>query len=302
MDPNEYKSVVGLDSLYVALVTQDDAAGYATDTPEYLAPAAELSIKPVSSLETQYADNQPYDVSASEAESDMEISITNLPAEMYAKLLGSVFDTVSGRVFDNAGVPPYFAVGFRAKKMNDKYRYFWFYKVMFSPPEEGAVTQAEKKTPQIAKLNCKAIKPIHKWDLDGSLTDSLKRIWGDEDTSNFSPTGWFSAVQQPSVAAPAALALSVSVPADDATGIVRTANLTLTYNNELLAGAVNHVTLLDSTDAVVAGAITLDATKKIITINPTATLAALTAHTVIAAVTDIYGQSLTSIITFTTAA
>jgi phi13 family phage major tail protein len=299
---NEYKSVVGLDEIYVALITQDDADGYATETPEWLAPAAELTIKPVTSLETQYADNKPFDVIQSEAESDLEITITNLPAEMHAKLLGSVFDAVSGQVYDHGGVPPYFALGFRSKKKNDKYRFYWFLKTMFSAPEEGAVTQTEKKTPKTAKLGCKAIKPIHKWTLKDGLVDSPKRIWGDEDTTNFDPTGWFLAVRQPSVAAPAALALSVSVPVDDANGVARAANITLTYNNTLQPGAIHHVTLLDNTDAVVAGAITLDDTRKVITINPTATLAALTAHKVVAAVTDIYGQSLTSILTFTTSA
>ena len=89
---------------------------------------------------------------------------------------------------------------------------------------------------------------------------------------------------------------------DDATGISKTANLTLTYNNALIAGVVNTVALLDDAQAPVAGAVTLDATKKIITINPTAALAGTTAHTLVANVTDIYGQSLTSMITFTTAA
>ncbi len=84
--------------------------------------------------------------------------------------------------------------------------------------------------------------------------------------------------------------------------INKTANLTLTYNNALVAGVINSVTLLDDNQAPVAAAVTLDATKKIITINPTASLAGTTAHTLVASVTDIYGQVLTSIITFTTAA
>ncbi len=39
----EYKSRIGLDKLYIAEVTQDDANGYTADTPEYLAPTAEAN-------------------------------------------------------------------------------------------------------------------------------------------------------------------------------------------------------------------------------------------------------------------
>jgi tRNA(Arg) A34 adenosine deaminase TadA len=68
------------------------------------------------------------------------------------------------------------------------------------------------------------------------------------------------------------------------------------------AGVVNTVTLLDAANAPVAAAITLDATRKIVTINPDANLAATTAHAVIYAVEDIYGQHLTGVLTFTTGA
>ncbi len=42
----EYKSKVGLDSLYIAEVTQDDLVAYAAGTPAYFAPAAEASQRP----------------------------------------------------------------------------------------------------------------------------------------------------------------------------------------------------------------------------------------------------------------
>lgn len=303
MTPNssEYKSVVGIDSLYVALVSEDSVSAYTVGTPEILAPVASLSLKPKTSLETQYADNIPYDIASAEAETDMELTITNLPPEMYGKLLGSYLDSSKGVVVDVAGTPPFFAVGFRALKTNGKYRYFWFQKCQFSAPEEGAETKKDKATPKELKLTCKAIKTTKTFN-NGTTTEGVKRIFGDEDTTNFSATGWFLQVQIPSTTTPAALALSSSVPVDDATGVSKTANLTLTYNNALTAGAVNTITLLDNNSAKIAATITLDTAKKVVTIDPTPTLAGSTAHTLVASVTDIYGQSLTSVITFTTAA
>ena len=52
-NPDEDRSVIGLDSIYVADVTVDSDSVYTPGTPEKLAPAAELSMKPVTSQETQ---------------------------------------------------------------------------------------------------------------------------------------------------------------------------------------------------------------------------------------------------------
>ncbi len=301
---NEYKSVIGLDQIYVAEVTADSSSAYTAGVPEILAPAAEISMKPVASQETQYADDQPFDVFASEAETDLEITLTGVPSEMLAKILGSVFEAASGRVFDNAGVPPYMALGFRAMKSNGKYRYFWFQKVQFSPPEEGAVTKADKATPKTVKLICKAIKTIYKWNL-GTKTDSVKRVYGDEDTTNFAAATWFSQVQVPGVVAPGALSLSSSNPTDGATGVAVSVSPTITFNNALVNEAVNMVSLSKTSDgtmvAMTAGFPQLDAAKKVMTLDPASNLTAATAYKIAYNVKDIYGQWLQGIVDFTTA-
>lgn len=299
---DEYKSVVGVDSLYIAEVTQDNAAGYVAGTPEYLAPVAELRSEPAVNSETQYADNQAYDTMNSVGETVITAVITNLPAEMYAKLTGQVFDATTGRVYENEGAAPYYAFGFRSLKSNGKYRYYWFPKVKFSLPKEEQSTKTDTPEFKTRELIITAIKTVYEFDL-GSINDSVKRVWGDEDTTNFSATNWFTTVQVPGVASVSALALSSSTPVDGATGVVVTADLTLTFNNALPATAINNVVLLNPSDgSVIASTNTLDATSKIMTINPTASLAASTAYLLAYAVIDIYGQTLSGSINFTTAA
>jgi hypothetical protein len=102
-------------------------------------------------------------------------------------------------------------------------------------------------------------------------------------------------------AAPSALALSTIVPADDATAIARTANIVLTFNNKVLT---ENIVVTDAVGGIIAGTKTWDVAGKIMTFDPTDTMAALTVHIVtIAGVTDIYGQSLAaSVKNFTTAA
>ena len=178
----------------------------------------------------------------------MEITMTGMPSEMEALILGSVFNAASGRVYNNAGTPPYVAIGFRAMKSNGKYRYYWLQKVQFSPAESGAATKADKATPKTVKFNAKAIKTVYKWDL-GTKTDGVKDVHGDEDTTNFAATAWFSQVQVPGTTPPAALQLSSSSdPTDGATGVAVSVNPTLTFNNALVNEAVNMVIPIKDSD------------------------------------------------------
>jgi len=300
INDNEYLSLVGVDQVFIAEILEDTSGNYSADTPEYLAPAVGISVKPKTSQDTQYADNRAFDVLTSEAESDIELELTNCPLEITAKLLGKPFDATTGRLIGMPAIPGYFAVGYRAKKSNGKYRYHWLHKVQFSVPENDAKTQTEKMDPQTMKLQGKAIKTTHPWTM-GSRTDGIKDIEADEDNASFtSATDWFTEVQVPDTGSVSALVLSSSSPADNAISVAVGANITLTYNNKLQTASINSVVLLTD-GANIASAVSLSDTKKIVTVNPSANLSASTEYTLVANVTDIYGQNLTSIITFTTA-
>lgn len=101
-------------------------------------------------------------------------------------------------------------------------------------------------------------------------------------------------------AAPSALSLTTSVPADAASSVVATSNIVLTFNNKIVE---HNISLMTAAGVVVPFTASFDSTGKIMTIDPTATLAATTLHLlVIAGVGDVYSQSLaTTIRKFTTA-
>ncbi len=305
-ESGEFKSVVGIDQVYYALVTQDDSSGYTTGTPVVLAPAINLSAEPTTSLETQYADNKPFDVMAGEGETKLTFDATAIPIQTLAILLGKQFDAASGRIFDAGGeaVPLDVALGFRSKKSNGKYRYYWYLKGKFSAPKEEASTQTDRMDPKPAQMMYTAVNTMHLFDLgDGGETKSMKRVVGDQDTLNFDETDWFSQVQTPTTTVPAALALSSSIPADDAIDILISADLTLTFNNALTDASINGVSLVDlSTGLAVAAAVTLNTPKKVITVNPTADLSNSQEYLLVYAVTDIYGQTLNGVLSFTTVA
>jgi phi13 family phage major tail protein len=298
---NNYKSVTGLDNIYYALVTQDDADAYVADTPKYLAPAMTISQAPAVNSKTQYADNQPFDAMTSEGESKLECEITGLPLPTQAELLGRVFNTATGRLFDNGGTPPYVALGFRAKKSDGKYRYYWFLKGQFAPPSEEAASETDTPDPKSAKLTYTAIRTTKQFDLDGSITDSVKRNVGDTSDVNFDASTWFNAVQTPVVGAVSALSCTPS-PADGASGQATSTVPTLTFNNALRTGTVG-VLLTTDAGVVKASTITINAAAKVITITPNTALAAATKYLItLSGVTDIHGQRLANTVyDFTTA-
>jgi phi13 family phage major tail protein len=300
----EYLTSIGLSSVYVAEITQDDASAYIAGTPAYLAPVAALSGAPTINAETLYYDDQAYEFLVSEGTTERKLTLSALPPEMEAWLTGEIFNSATGRLFDHAkpSAAPYFALGYKTQKSNGSYRYVWFLKGKFQKPGPESTTLGESADPKQVELTYTALKTIYGFTLSNSVTDGAKRVAGDDDTTNFDETGWFTAVQTPATSAPSALTCT-PVPADGATNIVVTDNLTFTFNNRIRSGSTG-VILTKDDGTIVAGAFSWNAGYTVLTYNPTNSLAAGADYLItLSGVTDIYGQVLANVVyNFTTAA
>ena len=95
-------------------------------------------------------------------------------------------------------------------------------------------------------------------------------------------------------AAPSALALSTSLPADAAVAVVASSNIVLTFNNKILE---ENVIVTSAAGVIIPGAKTWDAAGKILTFDPTANLSAATVYLVaVVGVIDIYAQTLATVV------
>jgi phi13 family phage major tail protein len=199
IDTGGYKPIVGVSDLYYAEIVTDDLDEYTTGTVTWLAPLAELSQEPTVNSEVFYADNGAFDSASSEGETKISLTISNLPLETQAVLLGGVLDEVNGLLYDYGGTQPDVALGFRSKKSNGSYRYYWFLKGKFEKGPESAKTEGENVEFQPSELVFTAVKTIHRFDLSATVTDTVKRIVGDDDVAGFSYTGdtWFDDVVVP---------------------------------------------------------------------------------------------------------
>jgi len=300
-------SIVGVDNVYYALVTQDDDDAYAAGTPIKLTQTMELKGTTEIDSQTQWADNAAHDVVDAEGNTNFEVIAPNIGEDVAAILLGEVHDVATGRVFDDADPTqaPYFALGYRFKKRNGSYRYRWYLKCRATKPDEEAQSESDKVNLKTTTLKITAVKTNYKFDVvgDASRMQGVKRVHGDEDLTNFDGASWFSAVQVPVAGTPDTLTLT-PVPTDGATGISVSADQTLTFSNPMDGNVLNGIALVQtSDDSVVPASITINAARTVVTINPTSNLnSAEEYYIVVVNATDIYGQTLANtLVNFTTA-
>lgn len=296
----QYGEFVGVDKVYAFKVTQDDENNYVASTPEYLAPTAEISGEAKTDNNTTYYDNKAGNNYVSEAATELKITLSNIPAQKLAEILGKDYDTVSGRVYDNGEPnPPDMGIMFRFNMGKTGYRYFCYLKGTFSGGTEDATSKGDKIDAKTYDLTFTALNTTYEWTIDGALK-SLKRVFGDTANSAFDPTGWFDQAQTPSTTTPPSALSVTSVPTDNATSVAVDANVVLTFNNKI---SIYNVVMVKSDWTAVTTVNSFDAAGKVLTINPSSDLSASSAYAVILTnVKDIYGQSLANqVINFTTA-
>jgi len=303
MSTAEQKSAVGLRDLYVAEVTEDSVDAYVAGTPALLAPAVNVSQAAAINVKEDWADDGIFDVLTNEGSTKLEMEVTAFAPAMLAFILGKPFDAVNGQVQDNAaGNPPDVALSFRALKSNGKFRYRQYLKGKFSMGTEENATKTDTPEPKHQKVTYTAYKTIHPFALAGSITDGVKKVDVDEDTSGASVANFFTAVQTPVVGSPSALTCTPS-PVDGAVAQSTSGAITLTFNNAMAGNAEVGVSLTRvDTGAIIAVTPTWNAARKVLTLGHSTLTAATQYFITVSGARDIYGQLLaTAVYDFTTA-
>lgn len=289
----QYGEFVGVDSLHYAIVTDTEAA-YTATTPQYLAPAAEISAEAETNNTPTYYDNSPGNNYVTEGVTTLTITVSGIPVRKAAELLGKFFDEATGRLLDTGMPnPPDVAVGYRANIGRADHRYTWYAKGTFSGGAEEAATKTADVDIRTYQLTYTAVATTKKFAV-GSEQLPIKKISGDTTDDAFDPTGWFSQVQTPDASgAPSAIALSSIVPVDGATAFSRAGVVVLTFNNKI---ASESVLILNAAGDIITVAKSWDTAHKVLTLTPAANLAATTTYLVaIGGVVDVYGQTLTPV-------
>jgi phi13 family phage major tail protein len=285
----DYTLINGVDKLYYALVSQDDADAYAAGTPVPLAPIKVAAQTPATNQKTEYYDNRPMFSLSAEGETKIKLEIAHLPLADEAAILGKVYDAVNESIYDGEATPPYIALGYRALNHDGTYTMFWYFKGTFVPFPEEANSKTNSPDPKGLTLEYTAVQTNKEFAIASGITKAQKRR---KSRKQADLATWFDAVQIPEYSAPSALTCAPS-PVDGAAAQAASVAITLTFNNPLMADAERGIGLLrDDTGAAIAVTRSLNAARTVVTLAHSVLTAAKTYYITVNGVKDIYGQSL----------
>lgn len=139
-------ATIGLDRLFYAPITEDENGEEDYDTPVMLAKAisAELSIELAEA--TLWADDGASEIIKEFKNGKLTLGVDDIGPTQAAVLTGATTDESGVLISTSEDDGKPVAVGFRAKKSNQKYRYFWLYRVKFGVPSTNLQTKGENIT------------------------------------------------------------------------------------------------------------------------------------------------------------
>jgi len=194
-------ATIGLDRLYYAPITEAPVTGEETYGPPVLlakAISAELSVELAEA--TLYADDGAAEIIKEFKNGKLTLGVDDIGRAAAETLTGATTDDngVLISASEDGGAPV--AIGFRAKKANGKYRYFWLYRVKFGVPSTNLATKGDSitfSTPTIEGTVSRRNKP------DGNGKHPWKAEVNEDDSGVLPATitGWYTAVYEPTFAA-----------------------------------------------------------------------------------------------------
>ena len=139
-------ATIGLDKLYYAKITEGENGEETYEAPVQLAKAMSADLSVELAEATLYADDGASEVVKEFKSGTLSLGIDDIGAEVASDLTGATIDQnkVLVSASEDGGSPV--AVGFRAKKSNGKYRYFWLYRVIFGIPATNLATKGDSIT------------------------------------------------------------------------------------------------------------------------------------------------------------
>ena len=189
-------ATIGLDRLYYAPVTGEETYG----TPVMLAKAisAELSVELAEA--TLYADDGAAEIIKEFKGGKLALGVDDIGRKAAEELTGATTDDngVLISATEDSGKPV--AIGFRAKKANGKYRYFWLYKVKFAVPSDSLATKGDSITFQTPKIEGTVMRR-NKLDGNGRHPWKAEVTEGDTGVDASVISGWYSQVYEPTFSA-----------------------------------------------------------------------------------------------------
>lgn len=173
-------ATIGLRDLYRAPITVDENGVENYGAPIRMAKAisAELSVEVAEAV--LYADDGEDEVVKEFVSGELTLNVNDLLPTDLAALLGQTQDGDGVLYAGENDEPPYFAIGFRAKKGGGQFKYIWLYKVKFAIPNEKYQTKGDSiefTTPEIVGTFIKRSDGLWKAEHVALPADAVAAAW-----------------------------------------------------------------------------------------------------------------------------
>lgn len=189
-------ATIGLDRLYYSKITEGANGDETYATPVMLAKAIKADLSVELAEATLYADDGPSEVVKEFKSGTLSLGVDDVGKTVAEDLTGAKIDD-NGVVIaasEDGGDPV--AIGFRAKKSNGKYRYFWLYRVKFGLPATNLATKGDSITFSTPTIEGTVLRR-NKLDQNGKHPWKAEVTEGDTDVAASVITGWYTQVYEP---------------------------------------------------------------------------------------------------------
>jgi len=188
-------ATIGLDSMFYAKITEGPGGAETYAAPRVLAKAIKADL----SIELAEADLFADDALAHAIKyfksGTLSLGVEDIGADVAVDLTGASIDDNGVLIAAGEDSGCLVAVGFRALKPNNSYRFFWLYRVKFAVPSTNLQTKGDSiqfQTPQIEGKIMRRNKP----DAQGRHPWKAEVTEGDPGTAEVIKA-WFAKVYEP---------------------------------------------------------------------------------------------------------
>jgi phi13 family phage major tail protein len=266
------KALIGVDSVYYALLTADTASGATWQAAVAMPGITEVGVNPNGAVTSLFADNGPAVVANSIGEIEVSIKLADLTPVERAVLLGH---TRTGGVtsYKGADISPDVAIGFRTLLSDGTYGYAWLLKGKFAEAQETFATKGDKIEFQAPTLTGKFTLLTYNGE--------YKRTTRADDPDYVAATGtnWFT--NGPLGTTDTVAPTATFSPLNGATGVAVSVAPTVTFNEAIqksLATSGNFVLMNATTGAIIATTVSVNEAGTVVTVTPSSNLAAMTSY------------------------
>ncbi|GHV05951.1 hypothetical protein FACS1894217_03720 [Clostridia bacterium] len=190
-------ATIGLDRLYYAPITEDTITGVETyGTPVNLAKAMKADLSVELAEATLYADDGAAEIIKEFKSGKLSLGVDDIGRAAAETLTGATTDNNGVLVSSSEDDGQLVAIGFRALKPNNRYRYFWLYRVKFGVPSTNLQTKGDNITFSTPTIEGTVMRR-NKLDANNRHPWKAEVTEGDSGVETTTISGWYTQVYEP---------------------------------------------------------------------------------------------------------